>query len=226
MKRFFQYQIYHLVGCLSIGVLLYFALAHFPPGEPRSGSPSARDLIIISYVFAAVHHGWVWFFWRMELYFGKISAWFGPAGFTIYRIGFVAFALIRLLLLIPVSYLTAATAELPRLLSIGLIVVTMPLIFWALYSVLFYFGLNRAFGADHFDPDYLRGELEKRGIFKYIPNSMYTVMFLLLYHPGLFWHSAPGLLLAAAHHALIWFHYFCTEKPDMREIYGFPEKVH
>ena len=148
------------------------------------------------------------------------GAWFGPAGFTIFRIGFVAFASCRLLLLIPISMATAETASVPRTLSVGLIVVTTPFILWGLYSVFAYFGANRAFGADHFDPAYRQGILEKRGIFKYIPNSMYTVVLLALYHPGLLWHSWPGLIAAGAHHALVWTHYFCTEKPDMKEIYG------
>ena len=39
-------------------------------------------------------------------------------------------------------------------------------------------------------------------------------------HPGLFFESKLGLIAAACHHCFVWFHYFCTEKPDLREIYG------
>ena len=49
---------------------------------------------------------------------------------------------------------------------------------------------------------------------------MYTVILLLLYHPGLFFESKLGLIAAACHHCFVWFHYVCTEKPDMGEIYG------
>lgn len=83
-----------------------------------------------------------------------------------------------------------------------------------------YFGITRPFGADHFDPAYRRAPLETRGIFKYVPNSMCVVVLLVLYHPGLLWHSSLGLVAAASHHAFVWCHYFCTERPDMREIYG------
>jgi hypothetical protein len=58
-----------------------------------------------------------------------------------------------------------------------------------------------------------------RGIFRYVPNSMYTVVLLAIYYPGLALQSWPALFVAATHHAFVWCHYFCTEKPDMKEIY-------
>lgn len=220
MARIFKYQGYHLLAYLAIGAVLYFATIQFPDGHRKIWGLSTRELILLSWIFAALHQGWIVFFWRTELYLGKISAWFGRRGFLIFRIGFVTFALCRLLLLIPISLSSAQTASIPRGASVALIVVTTPFILWGMYSVLVYFGVTRAFGADHFDPAYRNAPLERRGIFKYVPNSMYTVVLLLLYHPGLFWHSGPGLVAAAAHHALVWVHYFCTEKPDLGEIYG------
>jgi hypothetical protein len=98
--------------------------------------------LILSWVFAGLHQGWVWFFWRMELHRGRIRAWFGERGFLLLRVGFVLFA------------------------------------------------------------------------------SSRTVVLLVLYHPGLLLHSRLGLIAAAANHVLVWTHYFCTERPDMREIYG------
>ena len=220
MARIFRYQGYHLLLYVAIGTVLYLAVMQFPGGDRRIWGLSAREMILLSWVFAALHQGWIAIFWRTELYTGKISAWFGPAGFAIFRIGFVVFASCRLLLLIPISMATAGTGSILRALSVGLIVVTTPFILWGLYSVFAYFGATRAFGADHFDPAYRQASLEQRGIFRYIPNSMYTVVLLVLYHPGLLWHSWPGLIAAAAHHALVWTHYFCTERPDMKEIYG------
>jgi len=220
MARVFRYQGYHLLLYVAIGAVLYAVVMQFPDGHRKIWGLSAREMILLSWIFAALHQGWIAFFWRTELYFRKIGAWFGRAGFAIFRIGFVVFASCRLLLLIPISVATAETAAIPRALSVGLIVVTSPFILWGFYSVFVYFGVTRALGADHFDPAYRGGALERRGIFKYIPNSMYTVVLLVLYHPGLLWDSGPGLITAAAHHALVWTHYFCTEKPDMKEIYG------
>jgi hypothetical protein len=220
MTKLFRRQGYHLVFYLAVGAVLYAAVIQFPEGDRRIWGLSAREMVGLSWLFAGLHQGWIVFFWRMELQFGKIRTWLGPAGFTLYRIGFVAFAAGRILLLIPISLATAGTASLPRELSVALVIVTTPFILWALSCVYAYFGVNRAFGADHFDPAYRGGSLEKRGIFRYVPNTMYTVVLLVLYHPGLLWDSGPGLITAAAHHALVWVHYFCTEKPDMADIYG------
>ena len=137
-----------------------------------------------------------------------------------FRVGFVVFGSIRFLTLVPVSAATSDTLPMPPLPAMALIVVTTPFILWGLYSVVVYFGITRAFGADHFDPSYRTLGLEKRGIFRFIPNSMYTVVLVLLYHPGLLFLSLPGLVLALGHHVLVWTHYFCTEKPDMQAIYG------
>ena len=49
---------------------------------------------------------------------------------------------------------------------------------------------------------------------------MYTVGFLILWAPAVALASGPALLLAAFNHAYIWVHYLCTERPDMRRIYG------
>jgi len=220
MKQFFTNQGYHLGAFLAVGALLYLAGATLPGGERPLWGLAVRDWVLVSWGLAGLHQGWVLFFWRMELHFGKISAWLGRGGFLVYRIGFVLVAGARLLLLIPISHATARTAAIPDTLAVGLIVATTPPILWGLHSVLFRFGLNRAFGADHFDPAFRGALLETRGIFRYVPNAMYTVVLLAIYHPGLLWHSGLGLVAAAAHHALVWCHYFCTERPDMREIYG------
>ncbi len=49
---------------------------------------------------------------------------------------------------------------------------------------------------------------------------MYTVVLLATYHPGLVWQSAQGLAAEMAPQVFVWVHYFCTEKLDLREIYG------
>jgi len=220
MTRVLKNQGYHLLAFVAVGALLYAVVTQLPDAEARAWGLTVPRMILLSWLSAGLHQGWIFFFWRMEYYHGKIGAWLGPAGFTIYRFGFVTLAAARLLLLIPISVATAHSASIPSAVAALLIVVSTPFILWGFYSVYAYFGVNRAFGADHFDPAYRGGTLETRGIFRYIPNSMYTVVLLLLYHPGLYWDSWPGLLVAAAHHALVWTHYFCTEKPDMREIYG------
>lgn len=219
MNRILKRQGYHLLSYIAIGVLLYFTAVKLP-GHSRLWGLSTSQWILFSWILAGIFQMWILLFWRLELYYGRISAWMGRSGFSIFRLGFILLGLGRLLPLIPISLSTAHTMSVSLYVTIPIIVATTPFIIWGLYSVVFYFGINRAFGADHFDPAYRSGTLEKRGIFKYIPNSMYVVVLLVLYHPGLLWQSLPGLITAAAHHAFVWTHYFCTEKPDMGVIYG------
>jgi len=220
-RKFFENQGYHLLVWVVLGGLLYLeSRRYIDSSTTRICGWSPTKWLLVSWIFAALHQGWIWFFWRQELYRGQITSWFGPRGFLIFRIGFVVFATARLVSLIPISLATSGTLFMPRWLPLGLIVITTPPILWGLFSVVAYFGVTRAFGADHFDEIYRGGTLEIRGIFKYVPNSMYTVVLLALYHPGLLMSSRLGLIAALAHHLFVWTHFFCTERPDMREIYG------
>jgi len=88
------------------------------------------------------------------------------------------------------------------------------------YSVIKYFGMERALGIDHFKPDVYRdAPFVKGGIFKWTSNAMYLFGFLLLWIPGLLFLSKAALLAALFNHLYIWAHYYFTEAPDMRFIY-------
>ena len=88
------------------------------------------------------------------------------------------------------------------------------------YSVRTYFGFKRAFGIDHFDDSYRHLPFVREGIFKYTSNAMYTFGFLILWVPGLVFYSKAALLAAGFNHIYIWVHYYTTELPDIRYIYG------
>jgi hypothetical protein len=220
MKQILQYQGYHLLAFFLLTGLLYCTAWAYPDGETRIVKLSTSQWIWFSWIFAGIFQYWVAFFWRLELYGGRISAWMGSVGFPFYRIGYIVFGLLRLLPLIPIAMTSRNTVSVPVWISLPFLVVTIPLSLWDLYCATVYFGVTRASGADHFNPAYRSANLEKRGIYKYIPDVIYTVVLLAMYHPGLVWQSAQGLITAAVHHAFVWVHYFCTEKPDMREIYG------
>jgi len=219
MKEIFKYQGYHILIFLLLGGLLYCTTPVYSEGETRIIALSTTQWIWLSWLFAGIFQFWVALFWRLELYGGRISAWWGLAGFTIYRAGYVVFGLLRFLSIIPIALSSRHTASVPAWISLPFLALTIPLSLWGLYCAIFYFGITRASGSDHFSSVYRRANPEKRGLYKYIPNVMYSVVLLALSHPGLIWQSAPGLIAAAAHHAFVWAHYFCTEKPDYREIY-------
>jgi len=218
MKNNIIYQVLHFLIYSALFAVYWFFKDKFT-GQ-SFGPLSASGWFIFSWIAALLFHAWIVFFWRMEYHYEKISTWFGERGFTVYRAGFVILSLSSLLPLIPISYFTRGTADIHDTLKLILITVTTPLIFWAAFSVIQFFGINRAFGGDHFLQKYRDMPLEKRGTFKYIPNSMYVIILLLLYHPGLFYESFAGLLAALLHHTFVWAHYFCTERPDIKIIYG------
>ena len=82
-----------------------------------------------------------------------------------------------------------------------------------------YFTLERAYGIDHFDKNYNEPYV-KGGIFKYTNNGMYIFGLMALYLPGLILLSNTALIVALFQHTYIWVHYYFTERPDMKKIYG------
>jgi protein-S-isoprenylcysteine O-methyltransferase Ste14 len=107
----------------------------------------------------------------------------------------------------------------PTLLQVLAIILLIPAVH-LFYSVARYFGFRRAFGIDHFDPRYRAVPLVRRGIFEYSPNGMYVFGFLLLWSVALWYASVAALIAALFNHLYIWVHYWATERPDMRRIYG------
>ena len=49
---------------------------------------------------------------------------------------------------------------------------------------------------------------------------MYVVGLAVLYLPGLLLLSEAAILVAFFNHIYIWVHYYTTEQPDMKTIYG------
>jgi hypothetical protein len=166
------------------------------------------------------HQIFVWLCWRLELHYKVLTRFFGSFGFSLYRIGFMIFFMARILTVIVLSASNAESIELHDVVRFGTSAIIAVLFLYGAYSVFVFFGLSRAVGQDHFNPDASQIPLVRKGLFKYTRNGMYAVVFLVIYLPGLLYASGAGLLLGIFSHAFIWVHYYCTEKPDMRVIYG------
>lgn len=211
---------------LSLGLLLA-GVAMLARGELLVGELwgiSARQWLWIAIAIAIFHQIFVWLFWRLELHHGLITRWFGEKGFPIYKIGFtILFAgrPISLLLLGLANYKSLAINPILAYLIAGLLF--LPFVY-SMYSVAKYFGINRAYGIDHFDASYRERVFVKQGMFKYTDNAMYKFGFLVLWAIALLTLSKAALLLAAFNHLYIWVHFYFTELPDIRRIYGEPAK--
>lgn len=89
-----------------------------------------------------------------------------------------------------------------------------------MYSVVRYFGMARAAGADHYASRYRDMPLVRGGIFRFTSNGMYLYAFLLFWALAVCFDSAAALAVAAFSHAYIWVHFYATEKPDMEFLYA------
>ena len=111
------------------------------------------------------------------------------------------------------------TLAVPDVLVYLLAGIIIPPVIYLEYSVKKYFTIERAYGIDHFDKEFNK-PFVKKGIFRYTDNGMYIFGLMVLYLPGLLLFSEAALIVALFNHVYIWVHYYTTERPDMKTIYG------
>jgi hypothetical protein len=170
--------------------------------------------------FPVAHQTYVWLCWRLELHKHWFTRHLGETGFRLYTAGFAFLGLGRLVVLIGLGIANQNTLAVDETsLDVLATLLLLPAVY-LFYSVARYFTFKRALGIDHFDPSYRTKPLVREGIFRYTSNGMYTFGFLAVWLPGLYTASQAALLAALFSHVYIWVHYYCTELPDMKRIYG------
>jgi protein-S-isoprenylcysteine O-methyltransferase Ste14 len=221
LRLIFEKQWLH--ACL-LAVLL-FALAWSAQAEPlRRGELwgiSTLGWLWIAVGLAVAHQIYVWFCWRTQLHRALLTRAFGASAFPLYAAGFATLGIARVAAVFVLALANRDTlAGDITVLRILAVVALLPALY-LFYSVKRYFTFTRALGVDHFDPAYRSAPLVRQGIFRFTRNGMYVFGFLLFWVPGLWFASAAALCAALFNHAYIWIHYYSTELPDMRRIYGF-----
>jgi len=212
----------HFLSLAILLVIIWLTVNNFPRLTFGNlfGIP-AESWLLLGILVPIVHQLFVWFTWRMELVFQSISKRYGAQGFEYYKTIFLVLFILR-----PVSVLCLAMANSDTLgisKTTGWVMGILFLIpaLYLIYSVKRYFGLDRALGKDHFEPESFKDkELVKKGIFRYTNNGMYVFGFFMLWAIAFLFRSEAALLVAAFNHIYIWVHYVFTEKPDMKFIYG------
>jgi len=219
-RYFWHGQILHLVLLVVLLTAVWKLVDFGALAERRLFGISTTSWFIISLTIPILHQVFVWLAWRSELCFRAMTKWFGAQTFNIYRIVFflMFFARPVALILLAVADHDSFELSIPARVAVCL-VLGVPSVYTG-YSVVRYFGMSRAAGADHFDESYRSLPLVKEGIFKYTSNSMYSFAFLAFWIIAIAGASWSALVVAAFSHAYIWVHYFCTERPDMRMIYS------
>lgn len=220
--KLFRHQLWHLLLLLLLTAGIYqWIVADNSLLDGELWGLDTGYWLVFAFMSPVLHQFYVMLCWRFELYRKSLSRAFGDNGFKLFKIGFAALILSRPLTLVLLAISNAETLAINPVLGylIGALLL-MPGIY-LMVSVKKYFGFDRAFGIDHFEPEKYRNvPMVRKGIFKYSSNGMYVFGFCLLWAPGFIWQSKAALVLALFNHLYIWVHYYFTEKPDMEEIYG------
>ena len=215
LNFFFKHQIWHIGGII---VLFYIGaqIVDLKSNINTFLGISALSWFVIAMSVPIIHQAYVWICWRSELCWQSISK----------TIGFKAYAIIFFILgLSRFSAIVLCFVDYGSLYKPGILAWVISIIFfipaiYTMYSVKKYFGFLRAAGADHFDPKYRDMPFEKRGIFKWSPNAMYVFAIGIPFAFAVATGSQSMFIVATYTYVSVWLHYFCTEKPDFKVIYG------
>jgi hypothetical protein len=202
---------------LLVGVAL---LAHGDVLAGQLWGISTQGWLWIAIAVPVAHQIMVGLLWRGQLYHGWMTSWFGENDFVVYKVLFTILFVARPVSLILLGISNFNTFPLNPALAYVLAGILFVPFAYTMYSVAHYFGINRAYGIDHFDPSYRDKPFVKQGMFKYTDNAMYKFGFLILWAIALVFLSKAALLAAAFNQLYIWVHFYFTELPDMRRIYA------
>jgi protein-S-isoprenylcysteine O-methyltransferase Ste14 len=181
---------------------------------------STATWLWIAVALAVAHQVFVWACWRSQLHASLLTRMFGSRGFDVYAVGFSILGIARVAAVLMVAISNRDTVHLdPNVLWVVALIAAIPAVY-LFYSVKRYFSFKRAFGIDHFDKSYRSLPLVRKGIFRFTRNGMYVFGFCALWVPGLWFASAAALIVAIFNHLYIGVHYYSTELPDMKRIYG------
>ena len=182
---------------------------------------SSQVWFILAVSSPILHQIYVVVVWRLELHYNTLSKMFGDKGFFFFKIGFTILILSRPVLITLLAFSNSNTIVIDPVIRYLVSGILAFLVCYLFYSVIRYFGMDRAFGMDHFYPEEAKKlPMVKQGIFRYSSNAMYVFGFLVLWIPGVLLQSRSALLVAMFSQIYIWIHYYFTEKPDMKLIYG------
>ena len=217
-KDVFEGQLPHL----GIVILMVFgASALLMPGfsDPVFLGLDSQQWALISILLAVLHQVIVAFVFRMQLYHNLMTRLFGDKDMKVWAIIFMPLLVARPVGVFITGWLDPNQFSGWRSFEIILGLLFVVLAAMTLHSVVKYFTIERALGADHFRDHVIAMPLVREGMFKFTSNGMYGIAFLGLWGIALLCGSWNAMVVALFQHAYIWVHMYFTEAPDMRRIY-------
>jgi len=215
LKFFFKNQIWH-IGGLTILFYLACQIVDFENDSNVLLGISSKNWFLFSMTTPLLHQVYVWLCWRSELCWKAISK---TIGFKTYAVIFIMLMILRLSS-IGLCFVDYGTWFTPGWIAWTISVLIFIPFIYTIYSIKKYFGFMRASGIDHFDTSYKNIPFERRGIFKWSSNAMYTFAIALFFGFAVSSGSKAVFVFAAYSYIGGWLHYFCTEKEDFKIIYG------
>ena len=206
-------------------LILFFTLFYLvlPIKSFKSGTLwgiSTLNWAIISILIAIAHQVYVLLCWRLEIYHSTITRTFRKRGFLLYEIGFFILFFGRIVSILFLAFSNADTLPVPGFIRYSIAIIMIIPMIYTFYSVVRYFGIHRAAGADHFLPEYRNKQFVRKGIYKYFNNGMYLFALFIVWIPGLLLGSITAILLALFNYVYVWVHYYTLERADFQVIYG------
>ena len=215
LNFFFKNQIWH-IGGLIILFCLGCQMVDFENNSNVFLGISAKNWFLFSMMTPLMHQGYVWLCWRAELCWKIVSR---TIGFKTYAIIFIIIMVLRLFS-IGLCFADYGTWFVPGWVAWSVSMLIFIPFIYTIYSIKKYFGFMRTAGIDHFDPSYKKIPFEKRGIFKWSSNAMYTFAITVFFGLAISAGSKAMFVFAAYTYIGAWLYYFCTEKVDFKVIYG------
>ena len=215
LSFFFRHQIWHVGGTIALFYIGY----QFVDLDTNTNTflrISALSWFVIAMAIPLVHQVYTWICWRSELCWKSVSSSIGLKG---YLIGFFILIISRFSAVV-LCFVDYGSLYKPGLIAWILSIIVFIPGLYTMYSVKKYFGFVRAAGADHFDPKYRSMPFEKRGIFKWSSNAMYTYGLAIPFAFAIATGSQSMFIVSIYTYISIWLHYFCTEREDFKIIYG------
>jgi hypothetical protein len=216
---FFCRQFQHLLVLVLLVVATWFLIEPALNGGTYL-AVTDRTWALLSIGLAIVHQVIVWLVFRGQICFSAFTRIFGRADLTIWGALFFPLLAARPLLILAAGLSDPGSLGGPRYLHVVIGVVILVPAVYTFWSVIRYFGIERALGGDHFRMKYRHMPMVREGVFKYTSNAMYTFVLLSFWAIALFCGSRVALGLAAFQHAYIWVHMYTVEKPDLEVIHG------
>ena len=146
-----KYQQWHLLALLIVlSAVFLYSRADIGILEGELWGIKTKTWLFAAILSTIIHQVYILICWRLQLFHQSLTNTFGQWGFKLYKSGVSVLILSRLITICILAIANSNTLDLNRVISYilaGVIFIPAACLF---YLVKVFFGIDRAFGVDHF----------------------------------------------------------------------------